>query len=397
MVAERSPRETVPLKAILVCHQVPKPVGHGGHRRAYQIRRDLEDALGAENVVVADHIWNHYPAPGWRNFPFRMRRRIAPYVENPLKLVARTQFASGLYALPPFHGYYEGLLRDLGQPAVSIIEHAGFSGLLPINRRHGVPTVACIQNVEAFDMSDHLDGRWTTRAKAVDLANEFEVLSRCDRRLYISRVEAGLMGGLGLSGGFYPYLPVGEIKERLEGVRAARMRGDIERGLLLLLGTVGPEIRRASFGRFLDNVRRRGLPAGIRLLVAGLYTETLLRPGESIPGVEVRGWLEDDDLDGVLTRVGGVVVPQHKGFGALTRLPELSCAGVPMVVSENATFAQDPPPGATVVDDGWEAWAAAVECLARAGGVVAAGDYERWESSQPRPMPRVLQALAAAD
>jgi len=383
------------VKAVLVCHQVPKPVGHGGHRRAYQIRRELQDALGEENVLVADNLWNYYPGPGWRNLPFRLRRSVSPYLENPLKLVARTQFTSELYSLPAFNAYYEALLDGVrGGPAVAIIEHAAFSALLPINARHAIPTVACIQNLEAFDMSDRFGGRWAMRAKVLDLANEFEVLARCDQRLYISRVEAGLMGGLGLSGDFYPYMPVGEIKERFERVRAQRSRTAIERGLFLLVGTVGPQIRRASFTRFLDHARSRGLPDGMRVVVAGLHTETLLQPGERIPGVEVRGWLEDDALDALLTRVSGVLVPQHKGFGALTRLPELSCAGVPVLASKSATYAQDPPPGATIVDDDWEAWCAAMESMSRADRVVAAAEYEAWEAGQPRPLPGVLKALA---
>jgi glycosyltransferase involved in cell wall biosynthesis len=381
------------LKAVLVCHQVPAPVGHGGHRRAYQIRRDLEDALGADNVQVADNLWNHYPGPGLRNLPFRVRRTVSPFLENPLKLVARTRFASTLYSLPPFHSYYEALLDGIRGPAVSIIEHAAFSALLPINARHGVPTVACTQNLEALDMSDDMRGKWAMRAKALDLANEFEVLARCDHRLYISRVEAGLMGGLGLSGSFYPYLPVGEIKRRLEGVRQARARGPIERGLFLLLGTVGPVIRRTSFVRFLENARR-GLPKDVRLVVAGLYTETLFPPGESLAGIDVRGWLEDDALDALLARVAGVVVPHHQGFGALTRVPELSCAGVPVLVSRNATFAQDPPPGVAIVEDAWDAWCAAMESMSRADRVVAAAEYEAWEAGQPRPLPGVLKALA---
>jgi len=381
------------LKAVLVCHKVPAPVGHGGHHRAYQIRRDLEDALGAENVLVADNPWNHQPRPGLRNLPFRVRRTVAAYMENPLKLISRTKFRSGLYSLPPFHSYYEALVNGIEGPAVSIIEHAAFSALLPINARHEIPTVACIQNLAAFDMSDHLGGRWAMRAKALDLANELEVLARCDGRLYISRVEAGFMGSLGLSGSFYPYLPVGEVKRRLERVREARARGSIDRGLFLLLGTVGPVIRRASFVRFLENARR-GLPRGVRLVVAGLYTETLVPPGESHPNVEVRGWLEEDELHALLARVAAVVVPHHQGFGALTRVPELSCAGVPVLVSRNATFAQDSPPGVAIVDDAWDAWCAAMESISRADPAVAAAEYEAWEAGQPRPLPGALKALA---
>lgn len=384
------------MKAILVCHQFPRPVGHGGNRRAYQIRRDLEDVLGAPNVVVAENLWNYFPGRTWRTVPFHVRRVLSPFLENPLKLVARTRFTSGLYSLPPFQRYYEKLVRDVGGPAVSIIEHAGFSALLPINARYGIPTVACIQNLEAFDMSDDLRGKWAMRAKALDFANEFEVLSRCEYRLFISRVEAGLMGGLGLSGSFYPYVPVGEIKKRLEKVRSKRSRGSPERGLFLLLGTVGPEIRRASFGWFLESARRRGLPKGVRAVVAGLHTETLLPPGETLPGIEVRGWLEEDALDDLLSRVTAVVVPQRQGFGALTRLPELSCAGVPVLVSRNTTFVQDLPPGVVVMDDEWDAWCGAMESISAVQPAVTAGDYEAWAASQPRPLPGVVETLLTA-
>ena len=372
------------MKAILVSYQAPQAVGHGGHRRAYQVRRDLEDALGADNVLVADNPWGYYAAPKRRTLAAHARRTVSSYLENPLRLMAKTHFSRGFYSLAEFVWYYETLLDSIRGPAVSIIEHAGFSGLIRPNARRRIPTVACVQNLAAFDMSDDLRGRWAVRAKALDFANEYEILARCDDRLFLSRVEAGLIAGLGLSGSLYPYLPVGEIKERLVKVREARSRATHEQGLFLLLGTVGPANRRASAGRFLDDARQRGLPGGARVVVAGLHTETLLAPGEWPAGVEGRGWLDEDALDALLARVTAVLVPRRDGFGALTRLPELSCAGVPVLVARSVTFAQDPPPGAMVVDDEWDAWCAAMESISRAGRVVAAGDYEAWETAQAR-------------
>jgi glycosyltransferase involved in cell wall biosynthesis len=128
-------------------------------------------------------------------------------------------------------------------------------------------------------------------------------------------------------------------------------------------------------------------------VVAGLHTETLLPAGETLPDVEVRGWLEDDALHALLARVTAVVVPPHRGFGALTRMPELACAGVPLIVSRSATFAQDAPPGAVVVEDRWDAWCAAMESMCDAGGVVPADAYEAWEAGQPRPLAGVLKSL----
>jgi hypothetical protein len=91
-----------------------------------------------------------------------------------------------------------------------------------------------------------------------------------------------------------------------------------------------------------------------------------------------------------------VLVPRQEGFGALTRMPELSCAGVPVLASASVTFAQDPPPGTTIVDDSWDAWRAAMESAVHEGGTTAAADYEAWAASQPRPLAGVLKAVAAA-
>jgi hypothetical protein len=382
------------VKAILVCHQEPRPVGHGGHRRAYQIRKDLEEALGAGNVLVSDNPWKYFPGWTWRTVPYHARRVLGPFVENPLKFLVRTRFTRRLYALPAFLNHYESLVRSTRGPIVSIVEHAGFSAVLPLNERLGIPTIACSQNLEAFDMSDDLEGPWALRAKAIDLASELEVLARCDYRLFISRVEAGLMGGLGLSGEYYPYLPRGAVRKRLEDVHRARSEGATERGLFLMLGTVGHESTRASFRWFVENAKRYGLPEGIRVVVGGLHTETLLPPDEEAPGVKLLGWLGEDDLDRLMARVTAALVPQRQGFGALTRLPELSCAGVPALVSQHATYALDIPPGIETVEESWDAWCARMEdFLSRSRGVVEARDYVAWEAKAPRSLTRLVQRL----
>jgi hypothetical protein len=208
-------------------------------------------------------------------------------------------------------------------------------------------------------------------------------------------VEAGLMGGLGFPGDYYPYRPVGAIRERLARVREARSRGSAERGLFLMLGTVGHESTRDSFRWFLKNVRAHGLPSRASVVVAGLYTDKLLPAGERVPGVELKGWLEAEALDTLLTRVAAVLVPQRNGFGALTRLPDLACAGVPVVVSRHATYALDPPPGAESADDRWDAWWQAMDSLSTGIRDVPAEAYEAWEARQERPLAAVLATLGA--
>ena len=63
-----------------------------------------------------------------------------------------------------------------------------------------------------------------------------------------------------------------------------------------------------------------GLPAGVRVVAVGGDTDKLLPSGTSVRGLELRGWLEQVELDALLARAAAAVIPQRLGFGALTRL-----------------------------------------------------------------------------
>jgi len=370
----------MPTKAVLVCHQEPRPVGHGGHRRAYQIRTDLEEALGPENVFVTDDIWRHYRRRS-------LRQRLADLGDNPWKLGAPTHFSRHLYAFPGFLQHYESLLSGLEGPVLSVVEHAGFASLLPINERRGVRTVICPQNIESFDTALMTSGRWASHARAIDFANELAILGRCEDRLLISKVEAGLLGGLGLASRFYPYRAAGEVRERLLRIRERRRAEDVEAGLFLMLGTAAHESTRDAMAWFVERMADDGLARGMRLVVAGLETDRLLPDGVRVPALELRGWVDEHELDSLLVRAAAVVLPQRMGFGALTRVAELACAGLPLLISRHASLAIDLPPEARAVDDEWIEWRQAMdEVLEGAPASTGLDAYVEWEAAQPRPL-----------
>lgn len=383
------------MKAIFVSRYDVRPVGHGGYHRTYQIQHDLELAVGKNNVVTIGNPWMRYEHLNPLVRVVRLSlRALAPYVENPYKLLARTYCTTKLYSFPDLLAYYEEVVRDIAKPAVCIIDHPGFADLVSINLRHGIPTISCTQNLEAFDTSVLYHRRkWGMHAKVIDFANEFGVFAQCAERLFISKVEAGLISGLGLPSYYYPYLPVGVIRERLKRIRQERSKGHIEPSLFLMLGTAGHDTTRESFAWFIQNAQAYGLPSGVKVVVGGLQTDELLPPGSSVPGLELKGWLEQDDLDQLLVRAKAVLAPQRFGFGALTRLPELSCAGIPFVVSRHATYAVDSPPGVEIVDDFWDEWYARMEQVARSKSYLPEGDYYAWEEGQTKTLETVVKKL----
>jgi glycosyltransferase involved in cell wall biosynthesis len=386
--------------AIVVTHFIPSPVGHGGHHRTYQIVHDLESVLPRRVVVVSLPEWRQSrpagaPTPNpLMRFARRLQRRLMRYAENPYKLLAHTPYTPSIYRDPEFANYYKELIQQIPKPAVCIIEHTGFADVIKINAQYGIPTVCCIQNLEAFDLGvlDHND-RWQIYARTVDFANEFRVLAQCAERLFISRVEAGLISGLGLSSHYYPYVPVGAIRQHLEVIRQERSKGQIKSGLFLMLGSAGHSTTKESFAWFIQNAQKYGLPKGVRVVVCGSQTDKLLPAGDQVPGLELRGWLEQDVLEQLLVQAKAVLVPQRFGFGAITRLPEMACAGVPVIASRHSVYAIDPTPGLYTVDDSWDAWYTTMEQLAKDKVSLPAIDYSAWEERQPKTLQTVVKAL----
>jgi hypothetical protein len=299
------------------------------------------------------------------------------------------------FSQPWFLEEYGRLARCAPGPKVCLIEDPGFAGVLEINRGLGIPTIACTHNLEAFDTAAPLthDSSRVARLVALEFAAEYVALAKCAARLCISRTETSLLGGLGAPSLWYPYLPVGDLRTHLHAIRTRRAGAMPEAGLLLLLGTALHRTTRWCFQWFLDHVASHGLPPGTHLAVAGAGTETLKLNGRAVDHTSLRGWLSDSDLADLLSRVACVLVPQRVGFGAVTRLPELSLADVPVIASNHIAHTLDVPPGISTVSDSWDEWDSTVGHLAFTAQHTDMSDYEHWEARQARPLVPLVQQL----
>jgi len=379
---------------VFVARPLPSDIGPGGKHRTYQIEHDLKAACSADRVhtlSLMDWRARHAGAKAFSTRPTlasRAVRRISDCLENPLGFFHGTGYGSRTFAPRGFTKEYRALLERLPRPIVTVIDDARFAGIVAVARKCDVPVIAITQNLESLDLAAaDAHGSWGLRTHLVDFANELGLLQRCAGRMFISKVETGLVSGLGLEAEHYPYLPVGAIRTRLEAIRHARVQAEQEPGLFLLLGSAMHGTTRRAFEWFLSQAHSHGLPPGIRLVLAGADTDTLDLRGTS--GIEALGWVSQPDLDRLLTLARAVVVPQFSGFGSVTRLVELSCAGVPSLTPAHATWAIDVPPGVHVLGDSWPEWHDLLHDLARSPRE-AAWDYPAWEATQPQSLHRYL-------
>ena len=407
---------------IYLTHTTPSEVGNGGVHRSYQVLHELKQIVGPENVLLLTEDFrsplvnnaapkdlngrrrpDQPPLKQWA----RMRAGTAArFIKNPYRLFHRTIFGTGLH--PIIKDYYSRKVKEMAGPAVCVIDHTRFTELIAINRDRGIPTISCTQNLDALgDDFDSLASnlaacsdpnvktkqRLAVYATMTDFANELQSLAQCNERLFLSKIEAGLMSGLGLSYHYYPYLPVGGLRKRQEEIRRRRLSSSKEPGLFLLVGSASYAPIRQSCEWFIQQTKNHGLPPGVRVVVVGSGTNKLLPPGESVSGVELKGWTEQEELDLLLVRAQGVLVPQQFGFGAPTRLAELSCAGIPVIGCQHPTFAIDPPPGFHLTEGTWDAWYERIEQLNCQNTGVTEADYNDWEAAQPKPLGKVVQDL----
>ena len=386
---------------IYVCRTGISDIGHGGMHRAYQVLHDIDRAVGEGNTTIVS-------VPEWRESQSNWFRRVywlgqetkvnymrkAVFFENPFNLLAHSPFTIRYFVPGKFWADYSKMIGDAQKPLVCVLDDTRLAKVIQINKEHGIPTIMCNQNLESLDLGiRNYKQKWWLYTTAVDFANELHILAQLDERLVISQVEAGIIGGMGLSVRYYPYRPVGTIRQRLDDIRLKRETTNQQTGLFLLLGSANHSTTMESMNWLISQIKQYGLPSGIEIIAAGRHTEKLLPAGEKISGLELKGWLPQVDLDRLLIKAKGVLVAQRCGFGALVRLPELACAGLPVITSLHPTYTGGSTPGMYAVEDNWTAWCNKIEILNRTKATITADAYNEWEEKQPKPLEEVLLRL----
>jgi hypothetical protein len=204
-------------------------------------------------------------------------------------------------------------------PKVMVRERTLGCGRMAADLAHGAGfrTVVLPQNFESL-VGGQDDPLVRFRSRAAAAADELRRLAREDRVFSISREEQWLLTAHGIPADHLPYFPVPEWEADL--LRVRRARRPVRPRRLVVIGSVSNPPVRAGV---LDLLRRAGpvvRRAGAELHVAGNDTAAL-------------GRLSDDDLYALLATATAALVYQSSGCGALTKIPELLLAGVPVLAN----------------------------------------------------------------
>ncbi len=392
------------LNVIFVTRTGDSAVGGGGKHRGYQIVTELTEVLGSTHVQIL-YLRQWKELLPQKNKPLIINRflgaiqyrshQISRVLENPVYIRDKSTYTIRNFVPKQFSRDYQELLAATPKPVICILDDARFKFIAETNIQQKVPTIFCPHNLESLDRVI-FNNQSLSPALGINLVHELNALAGAMQCLFISKTEYALAASLGLNAAFYPYLPIGEIRDQMQAVASRRAMVSQEPGLFLLLGSANHDATRFSMSWLLDQIKILGLPQQARVLCVGKDTDRLLRSDQQIPGVELLGWVKQASLEDFLIRATAVLVPFCRGAGALTRLSELSCAGVPLIVSEFAVAGLDPVPGLTFVKNEGAAWISAMRQHIEQQNSPATrqtAEYQRWEARQPRTLVNLIQEL----
>jgi len=317
------------------------PSGHGGDKRVAQICEILEqfdyDFVSTCNPPFTIPLKLHnllYDPSGFfqkqRSLRYKQRITYAKYYKW------GERFRD---ALLNWHLLAQLFIESLNkEPELIVIDDPVFvTPVVLYAKTRGIPLVAFSQNIETLsrEQVEHASQREM-------FTYELELLSMCDLVVTISTEETWLLRNFGLDPVYLPYFPVKETADRCDKVRTKR-QNSIKTNFLLL-GTVYNLPTLEGMKKVITAITQDSILRNDRLIIAGYGTMQLASFADD-SRIEVLGELTDTELDELLTATKGCIVYQENGSGALTKIPELLTAGVPVIINSHAARSHHNLPG----------------------------------------------------
>lgn len=310
----------------------------GGSRRTLQIIETLQDL----NIkIISAPRGDGVPSGAFKQIEEAARQLDITTDDQPSDLAPWSpQRRRGVFRLRDISrawGENESIFQGLSLAIVD--DPLYFHPLADSLKQRGIPIAAICHNIESLSV-----GQVTQRSTMALLTLEIGILKKSALVVTISKEEDWLLNNLGIPSYCFPYFPVAEVKERMLSIRQKRIH--TKKNGYLMVGTAHNIQTRRGMEQLLHFWIQRGLSKQFGpLQVAGYATETFIQKPDTNRGVELLGSLADDALDNVLSQTKGCICYQESGAGALTRIPELLLANVPILANTYAARSYSGQPG----------------------------------------------------
>ncbi|PSB35720.1 glycosyltransferase [Stenomitos frigidus] len=164
-------------------------------------------------------------------------------------------------------------------------------------------------------------------------ANEAKQLAKANAVFCIAREEQWLLKLYGIDADYLPYYPPQPILSNLLELR--QLRQDTAPHRFLILGTAINPPTRIGMIEQIQWLSEISQGVNFTIDIIGYGTETL-KDYCCDPRFTLHGTVDSGKLNHLLLNAKAVLAHQKAGVGALTRIPEMLIAGVPVIANANA-------------------------------------------------------------
>lgn len=291
--------------------------GHGGDRRTLQIAELIHSAGFSTKENKKFQVT-------------RLRKYLAGFYflsRHPFKLPLAYR-TIGIYGQQFLN--YQQILKNHSSTKLFIWE-ATIDYLAPcIVKAAGYKILALPHNLESLVLSH--SAALNLKPLLARFENEIKALAQSDSVFCISREEQWLLKLCGINADFLPYYPAQSILANLLKLRDQRATTTKTR--FLIVGTaLNPPTLLGMIEQlqWLKNIRAE---IEFDVDIAGYGTEQLKEHCDH-PSFNLLGEIDPEKLNHLMLGAKAVLVHQRAGVGALTRIPEMIVAGIPVIANSN--------------------------------------------------------------
>ncbi|MDB5132562.1 MAG: glycosyltransferase [Mucilaginibacter sp.] len=301
-------------------HFEPDEFGNGGCKRTAQIR----EILVKNNIVfnIADFEL-HQPKP----------KRLSSYIKGLMHNKKLTANARNDLNTGKILKSFEHFVKK-EKPAQFILESVTSHHLMLTKVLHAnkIPFIALPHNIESLVAGN---ASFKSGVSAPHwFAEELKYLNYSNKVFTISSEEQWLLSLYGIDADYLPYYPTDKVQAYLLGIRKAREKREDSRlpKKLLLLGTF---YNRPTMQGYLELLKHISKFKNIELNIVGFGSERL--ENLSSPNIKVWGSVSTEVLKEIIVANDAVILHQGPTTGALTKIPELLIAGIPIIANHTAS------------------------------------------------------------
>jgi len=294
--------------------------GHGGNRRTYQIQ-ELTNLAGLEIISLQKEF---------------VKTTKYERVINSLKFLLKykVEFYPSRNFINVCGHTYENFQKVLSQhksKKILLWESTANPLFLLVAAEYGFKTIALPQNLESLVVGQ--TDLFTRQSLPQSLENELGYLGKANAIFCISREEQWFLKLRGIDADFLPYYPPKAILFNLLEVR--KQRNILSNNRFLILGTAHNPPTRIGIIEQIQWLSEISKSLDFPIDIAGYGTENLKEYCNS-SNFTLHGSVSVEKLNSLLVNSKAVLVHQKTGSGALTRIPEMIIAGIPIIGNSQA-------------------------------------------------------------